>query len=215
MTTASPHAKSPCNTCGRSTDHGLIHTEILPDHEHEAEKVELTHYVLRCLGCRSVTIKGEIKRDGADPEIFYKPARVWTQRPRWLKNIKEQDDYLYGILTEVYSAANDEQSCLLAMGVRTTLDYLMTRMIGDVGTFKVKLAKMVEKGHLAQNQKEMLETVIDAGSAAAHRGFKPSRPLLEQMLLVMEALVGTYYISSPMLLILKEKIPPPPPRDTT
>lgn len=211
MTVETP-SKCHCNTCGRSTDHGALHSEALPDHEHEGEQVELTHHVLRCLGCRSVTLKADIRNSAGDLITVYKPARVWAQRPRWLSNIKEQDDALYGLLKEVYSAANDEQECLFAMGIRTALDHLMTRMIGDVGTFNAKLQKMVDDGHLAQNHKDMLETVIDAGSAAAHRAFRPPRPLAEQMLGVMEALVSSYYISSPMLLILKSKIPPRPPR---
>jgi hypothetical protein len=38
-------------------------------------------------------------------------------------------------------------------------------------------------------QKDMLDTVIDAGSAAAHRGFKPNRSLLQEMVITMETII--------------------------
>ena len=64
-------------------------------------------------------------------------------------------DNIYNLLVEVYSAANDEQFRLLAMGVRAVLDHVMTRIVGDIGGFERKLAEMVTKEHLSSRQKEM------------------------------------------------------------
>jgi hypothetical protein len=56
------------------------------------------------------------------------------------------------------------------------------------------------------------ETVIDAGSASQHRGFKPSQDLLDEMLAVMESIIRAHYITGPMLETAKTMIPPRPPR---
>ena len=120
---------------------------------------------------------------------------------------------LYGLLIEVYSAANDEQTRLLSMGVRAALDSLMTKVLGgDAGPFERKLEMMVEEGHLTNKQKENLSIVIDASSASSHRGFQPPRQLLDEMMAVMEIIVREHYITGPMLETARTQIPPRPPR---
>lgn len=116
-----------------------------------------------------------------------------------------------GLLEEVYSAAHSGQVRLLSMGIRSVLDRMMTMVLdGNVSSFQEKLNGMVAKGHLAAEQASIIEIIIDAGSASAHRGFKPARELLEEMLNVMEGLVRERYISGPMLQTAKINIPPRP-----
>jgi len=69
---------------------------------------------------------------------------------------------------------------------------------------------MVKRGHIASKQRDNLETVIDAGSAATHRGFKPAQDLLDEMLTVMESVIRDHYITGPMLKTAKTLIPPRP-----
>ena len=88
----------------------------------------------------------------------------------------------------------------------------MTYIVGDLGSFERKLDAMVAQGHLSKDRKEMLSTVIEAGSAAAHRGFKPPRDLLEHMVTAMEDVIGGHYITGPMLQQLRQHIPPRPSR---
>lgn len=108
------------------------------------------------------------------------------------------------------SATNDGQSRLLAMGVRTALDTVMIRIVGDRGSFVKKLAEMTKEGHLSSKQKEMLETVIDAGSASAHRGYKPNRDLLEEMVATMESIIRDHYLTGPILRHMRTLLPPRP-----
>ncbi len=79
-----------------------------------------------------------------------------------------------------------------------------------MGSFSAKLNEMVKRGHLTSTQKDNLETVIDAGSASAHRGFRPSQDLLDEMLAVMESVIRDHYITGPMLKTAKTLIPPRP-----
>jgi hypothetical protein len=137
---------------------------------------------------------------------------LWTRVPEWIVKLESIDAGLHDLLVEVYSAANDTQTRLFSMGLRAALDHTMTRIVGDVGGFEQKLDKMVEQRHLSEKQRETLATVIDAGSATAHRGFKPSQDLLEQMLAVMEGIVRDHYITGPMLATMRTTIPPRPTR---
>jgi hypothetical protein len=200
-----------CNSCSRETDHAVVWTEStdieLPDGSASGTRV----FALRCCGCKECTLKEEQWYFSGipDPDFealqpvgqpIYKPARLWRRAPDWLKEVETTDPDLKGILDEVYSATNDKQVRLLSIGVRLTLDYVMTKILGaDFGTFERKLNKMVEEGHLTKKQKDNLNVVIEAGSASTHRNFKPPRQLLEEMVTVMENIVRDHYITGPML----------------
>jgi hypothetical protein len=149
------------------------------------------------------------------PEVMeesYVPPRNWRRTPEWVEQLEAIDPNLKALLDEVYEAANDRQPRLLSMGVRAALDQVMVAIVGDVGTFEQKLAKMVADGHLSARQRNMLETVIDAGSSATHRGFRPPRSLLLEMMVVMEGVIRDHFITSETLQQLKRLIPPKPPR---
>ena len=212
-----------CNSCSRATDHAVVWIdsttdEELPDGQASGTRVR----VLRCCGCRECTLKQEQWYFSGIPdpdeeavqtlgEPIYEPPRLWRRAPDWLKEIESTDPDLKGILDEVYSATNDKQVRLLSMGVRSALDYVMTKIIGkDIGSFERKLNEMVEQGHLTERQKVNLNVVIDAGSASTHRSFRPPRQLLEEMVTMMENIIRDHYITGPMLTTAKTLIPPRP-----
>lgn len=60
------------------------------------------------------------------------------------------------------------------MGLKALLDVYMVRKVGDSGTFKSKLEQLVRIRSLSAAQLQQIESALEAGSAAAHRGFDPS-----------------------------------------
>ncbi len=50
--------------------------------------------------------------------------------------------------------------------------------IGDQGTFQQKLNVLVKKGIITRSKANTLKAAIDAGNAAAHRGYKPDQKIL-------------------------------------
>jgi len=46
---------------------------------------------------------------------------------------------------------------------------------GAVGDFPSKLSAIEKSGFISSSNREFLKVTIDAGSASAHRGFKPSQ----------------------------------------
>jgi len=214
-----------CNSCFSETEHDVVHGEETVAAQADGSRSPAETTVLRCRGCRSFVLRREtppphIGTEGGDEsdrvtETTYQPPRLWRRPPEWLAKLDvhgENTLELKALLAEVYSATNDQQFRLLAMGVRAALDNVMTYIVGDLGSFERKLDAMVAQGHLSKDRKEMLSTVIEAGSAAAHRGFKPPRDLLEHMVTAMEDVIGGHYITGPMLQQLRQHIPPRPSR---
>jgi len=206
-------SQCPCNTCGGETEHDEISINSFSELDAEGKTVNRFISAVVCRGCKTAAIREKVEKGGANGvQFLYKPPRLWLKRPKWVDDLETKDNTIFGLLVEVYSAANDEQFRLLAMGVRAALDHVMTHILGDIGGFEQKLDEMVTQGHISERQKEMLSIVIDAASAAAHRGYKPPRDLLRQMITVMEAIIQLYYIAGPMLETVRTMIPPRPPR---
>lgn len=199
--------QSPCNTCRRETAH-----EVQWKHLGGVNVPRDDVRFVRCCGCGDLTLRREhLDGNAVIDSVTFQPPRLWRRPPDWLSQLEPRDPDMHGLLVEIYSAANGEQTRLLAMGVRAALDHLMMLMLGsDKGTFKHKLDEMVQKGHLTKQQRDNLDIVIDAGSASAHRGFKPPVELLDEMIAVTEGLVRGYYITGPMLNTMKAHIPPRP-----
>jgi hypothetical protein len=214
--------RSPCNLCGHDTDHDVVSQETESDEGPNGEALDTRRYVLRCRGCHDFSLRTEqsffdgVPAEDSEPSrvaLEFRPPRLWRKPPSWLGDLKDIDGDLFSLLREVYSATNDEQLRLLSMGTRTALDHVMTVILGgDFGSFEDKLSEMVSQGHLTKAQRESLETVIDAGSASSHRGFRPPRQLIQAMLMTMEGIVQNHYITGPMLKTARAQIPPRPPR---
>ncbi|MBN9007421.1 MAG: hypothetical protein J0H40_18650 [Rhizobiales bacterium] len=218
----SDRRQSPCNVCGRDTDHDIVWQDNTAKEIPDGSATGVKTLALRCRGCGDCSLCEEewyhdgLPYEGNESTITstrFKPPRLWRRTPDWLERIESTDPELFDILVEIYSAANPQQVRLLSVGVRTALDHLMIKMLGgDFGSFEQKLDEMVTTGHLTSSQRDDLAIVVDAGSASSHRGFKPPRELLEGMLMVMEGLVRDYYVTGPMLKTAKASIPPKPPR---
>ncbi len=219
---ASDAVKSFCNVCSGSTTHGVFFKDSTYTEHPDGSCLERRVLLIRCGGCGEPTIRDEmwthdaLQNSDSEPSFFqraYKPTRQWTRAPSWVSDIEEIDVDLKYLLDEVYSAANESQVRLLAMGVRAALDHTMCKVLGgDIGRFDEKLDMMVDRKQLAEIQKENLTIVIDAASASSHRGYKPPPELIKEMVVVMESIIREHYITKPMLETAKTLIPPRPPR---
>ena len=214
--------RSPCNLCARETDHDVLAEEVHSDDGPNGEARDTKRYAIQCRGCHDFSLRTEEWYFDGIPspeseytlvQVTFQPPRLWRRAPDWLEELRDINTDFYSLLKEIYSAANDDQVRLLSMGTRTALDQLMSVVLGgDFGSFEEKLAQMVSNGHLTEKQKDDLETVVDAGSASSHRGYKPPRQVIQAMLMTMEGLVQNHYVTGPMLKTAKAHIPPRPPR---
>jgi len=115
----------------------------------------------------------------------YSPPIPLRIKPEWYSRLT--DDYR-AILDEVYQAIDSQLFFLSSAGTRTALDQLIVEQIGDVGTFKDKIAKLVQSKVIDDVEGKMLLAVLDAGSASAHRSYKPEPKTVNHMMDILEAI---------------------------
>lgn len=203
-----------CNRCLNPTKHFILA-------EHETRDVgepcdefgqpwwHTIYALLTCCGCESVTLRRQLEFsewEDDDIDVKFYPPQVSRQLPKWLDELPSEINEL---LTEIYSALHADNRRLALMGARTIIDMFVVDKIGDVGSFKQKLQTLVDKGYLGSLQKETLDVALEAGHAAAHRGYKPPSEVLNHVMDVVESLLQTYALEKVSDLV-KKKIPPRP-----
>jgi hypothetical protein len=132
-------------------------------------------------------------------------GRRWA--PEWIDRL--EDKVLSDLLGELYGAFNSGYGVLAAIGVRTAFDRA-TKTLGidpDL-TFADKLKKAESEKYIGGREKNALSVVVDAGSAAAHRGWRPTDDNLAAMLDALESFLHREFVINRKLVAIKDTIPP-------
>jgi len=112
-------------------------------------------------------------------------------------------------MAEIYSALNAGLTLLPAMGARATFDQAMSHFVGDPqGGFKGKLAAMQKLGRIDDRDTDVLQPIIDAGSAAAHRAWAPPPEILMTILHELDHKLYDWFIRDSAAAAVKEETPP-------
>jgi Domain of unknown function (DUF4145) len=198
-----------CNNCLHKTKHFLIaeHSQEITEpsgYEYCDFWWHIKHTLLVCCGCESVTLRREFMfSEWDEPEITFYPPQVSRRLPDWQVQLPSE---IQELLIEIYTALHSNSRRLALMGARTVIDMFVLDKIGDVGTFKQKLQALVDEGYLGNQQRDILNVALEAGNAAAHRGYKPSSEVLSHVIDVVESLVQSYALEKASDSV-KEKIP--------
>lgn len=224
--------KATCPTCnGERTckNHGEATTTYHYDHGDGNEtNGGALHRLLQCLGCETVFYQRKEWSDQHEdveeaPDGTYEWVPIYTYstypepdsqiRPKWFDDILAKDWQLYRILVEVYKALDHNSYILAAVGLRTALDRA-TEMVGidPALTFEEKLDELIVMGLVGQNERAILDVIIDAGNAAAHRGWQPSEPNVLKLATAVEAFLHRAFIVGDDALSVKAGIPAKPKR---
>lgn len=107
--------------------------------------------------------------------------------PQWTHDLEETYMKLFW---EVYQAVSLNLHTLAMMGIRCIIDKYAIDKIGDIGNFRQKLTKLKEQNFINNNQYKLLEIVIEAGNAAAHRAYSPPPEHVSECLKIIEHLVS-------------------------
>lgn len=143
----------------------------------------------------------------------YWPPLAQRRKPEWLNSIENQDPLLGSILTEVYHALDNNMPIAAATTMRTAFDQVTKLLkIDPAITFGEKLQELVQRGEVAAKDREVLEPLVEAGNAAAHRGWTPTAEQLTTMVLILEALVHRTLILNKKAKALKKHTPARPKR---
>ena len=130
--------------------------------------------------------------------------------PSWADKLPPQVASMFG---EVHTGIAADLRALTAMGIRAMVDLVSFDHFGeDLGTFKAKLSRLAESGRLTAQQHHALDAVVEAGNAAAHRGFTPSADELRAMMSALSVLLQSIYILDEVTVQLRAATPPRPPK---
>ena len=231
--------KAECSKCGgtRNCDIRGEHTDGYSDKHSWGQTV---WYILECRGCENVFVETvatnsedysfDYAYDGSDDAIMimdetvrYWPSLSQRKKPEWMSEngIDAQNvDALDAALIELYGALDTDLRMLAAIGIRTAYD-IASELLGIEPTlgFAEKLDALVEGNHIGPLDKDRLETMVDAGSASVHRGWRPEPADLKTMMDVLEHFIHEAFVAPARRKKLNEEaakvkgtVPPKPPR---
>jgi len=184
-----------CRTCQRETGHWPIANGEVKGSYKKLEREEAsvqTFQVMQCKDCGATTYcidtrihPGSLMGDSDIQKTDYFPPLPLRTKPAWYSSLPES---YQTILAEVYQAIDNSLFFLSSTGARTALDQLIIEKIGDAGNFKDKVDKLVANKIIDDTEGVMLLAVIDAGSASAHRSYRPDQDKINHMMDILEAI---------------------------
>lgn len=143
-------------------------------------------------------LAADIKRQKPDPTLL----------PVWVEELPEA---VRELLAETSQAKAYGWNRLTAMGIRTLFDLVAAEALSvDAGGFKKKLEEMLREEHIVLVQHQNLDAMVNAGNAAAHRGFNPSPELIDTMWGIAMNAIESFYVLKPKAQRLKEETPARP-----
>lgn len=171
-------------------------------------------YFLRCRGCEQVFVQtvstnsedydNDYDEAGDMVTIYHETINYWPAlskrlQPDWLAliTVKGADEsILISALSELYTALNNDLFMLAGIGIRTSFDAASELLgIDPEKTFKEKLNALVDDGHIGKLDLARLEALVDAGSASAHRGWKPTAEDLDNMMELLEHFLHEAFVT--------------------
>jgi predicted transport protein len=117
-------------------------------------------------------------------ETIYPPV-TYRNPPPWFEDLP--DPTLRAISKEIYNSLQTNSHYLATFGSRTLIDRLIVLTVGDKDNFSSGLQALEDEGKLSAHEREILNPVIDAGNAAAHRGWTPTK---EQITVILDTVEG-------------------------
>jgi hypothetical protein len=146
-------------------------------------------------------------------ETKYWPPASSRKKPHRLPTIHEADKALGDLLMEMYDALAGDLRVLSAIAARTVFDRASEFMGVDPSLpFSQKLDKLGGDGKIGIDEHNILEVLVDAGNAAAHRAWRPSVAELNTMIDVVESFLQRSFVLGDGITQLKASVPPKPQR---
>jgi hypothetical protein len=146
--------------------------------------------ISECQGCEKINLN-VYRRYGPfedDVLIHQFPTKDFRPFPKWITHINRDFTEL---LCEIYLSLNAGSIRLPLMGARTLLDMFICDKIGDAGSFKNKIQKLVDENYISKSSQDLLEIALEYGHAAIHRSYQPTKDEINGVLDIIENLLHT------------------------
>jgi len=229
MATASIE-KGVCPECGPDRFADVVGEHAVASDDDESGVWGRTDYrILKCRGCEHVYFQTDSifsedidhRRNPHSGEwepymphkIAHYPSSSKRKLPEWAFGLDVADNDLGSLFGDIYGALNADLQVPAAIAARTTFDRASELLGVDPAiTFDEKLEALISGGKISKDEQEALSVLTDAGSAAAHRGWRPKPRELETMIQIVENFLHRSFILGDAAKQLKATIPPKPKR---
>lgn len=219
--------KAHCPRCDGERSCDLLGEAVRPwewtDGRHHSHGGN-THRLLECRGCETVFYwrsswddnNFDFEHDASGETVMYYPQEIITYpkpdnksiRPDWVWGISKKDPQLEKILSEVYDAVERGSNILAATGLRTAFDRVVSyHAVDDDQPLAAKVEALKKQGFIGEREANILNIVVDAGNAAAHRGWDPTDTDLSQLLKSLEHFIHRTVVDGEKVLEVKALIP--------
>ena len=207
MTKKCMQRKVFCPHCKREQMSTVKH-EVCDSDSDEDITVYSDYYIMKCLGgdhhffyIEEYNTEDIYERYNADVERniinFNKTNESYPlynetpSIPHKLLNLKEIDGDFYDLINEIIAAEKNNLYCLATGGLRTAFDKAIEilRNGNSSGSFSKKIDYICEKLEITDDDKIIIETLIDAGHCAIHRSWKPSKAEFTILLEILYSLI--------------------------
>ena len=215
--------KVPCPNCERlqnGTLEVMLEVKYSDNNVHE----DIEHRIVRCLGCdfifynrmscHSEDFEIEEDEDGTLQQInaerhTYLPKMPRRAKPIWLNyTFRKKRGRLYNLLTDLYDLLLDEKTVFVAMGIRLAFDTVSEELgVGQELSFAEKIEALRSGGHISPREKALLDSLVNFGSAALHRGYIPSEEDLMKMMSALESFIHRTIVLPEDIDDLDQRIP--------
>lgn len=217
-----------CPRCGpnrRADVVGHYHRRDTDDsYEENGVWSEIDYRILKCRGCDSVYFQTEQvfsedveyrcnprtgENEGNIPhKIFHWPLPSKKNQPKWSSKLYRFNNELDSLFEEIYIAFNNDLRILSTIGIRTVFDR-SSELIGvdPSKAFIKKLDELVNLGKIGAMERETLDILVNSGSAAAHRGWKPEPDELDTIMNILETFIFRTFVLNDEAKALMKKIP--------
>ena len=206
-----------CNGCGGKKKHDVLASHSATVWETETDEngkecgypYDGVHEILRCRGCERISFR--IIEEEQYPEyntyVQYPPP-VFRRRPRW--SVYRPRRGPWTLIDEIYRALAADSRCLAMMGARAVIDVVLKDSVGDNGSFRDRLLRLESSGAVGRQERQVLETALDAGNASSHRGYQPSIEILNRVMDIVEHLLQARYVLPQSAAEVKKRTPKRP-----
>lgn len=217
--------RAPCPNCGREQRVSTLY-EHINEWDYDDGMVSGTneYYVFRCKGCETVIFCQSSAHSEERVDYYNRQGKhiteypfkktYWPVAPKIGSNRLPLIDLLLihentsNLLRQVYIAIDSNLNVLAAIGARTTFDAASEYLgIDQDLSFEEKLEMLRTQAYISGKEKGTLEVLINAGSAAAHRGWAPTGNELDTIIKILNGFIDTNMLRPCKVNELKGAIP--------
>ena len=226
-----------CPSCG-SGRHADIKGEHVSRFDDDNLPSETIYRLLVCRGCDAAYFQTEevslesddwvCDDDGqsVDPvrgKLVHYPSPMKRERPKWADKFLvdrllaefgiSEIGNLWRLFDDIYGCLNASLPIPAAIAIRTTFDKA-TEFLGITpdDTFAKKLTALFDLGKICEDERDVLNVLVDAGSAAAHRGWRPEPKELDTLISLIETFLHRTFVLGEAARQLKASVPRKPQR---